>query len=735
MSTYEVKVSTNVDTSELDAAQKKLDSLVKNDKQIKVDFNIDGMKNLNKINGVLKGIEKNNKISVKADMDTSGIKKGLSDIERAKRSVSTLKIDADVSKANTDFKKFESLTTSSVEKARKLLSDINKDINNVKLAPNDSIMEINFKKLTSDLEKYRNQIKVVQNEQKEFTKLLRSSEKAQHDLESYKVQSNIAKMKSELNSFSESYDIDKNKFENIESIIKEYSDTMDKLRRHYDNNDSFVLDTDELSADLNKANLAVERFENTMSELKHSVKGTLNSLESSILSNDIQKYMKENTRLTKEYEDALNDLSRRAASGENVRKQFASAKSEIALKGLNGKSFIDEIARGFKQIGQFATTYGVIQDVFMDGGRKMVSNVVTVNDAMTDLRMATSLSNDEAYKMMDTYYELGDKLKATGIDIAKSSTEWLKQGKAIQEASKLTEDSIVLSKIGDLSSEEATKTITAAMKSYNIAEDQVMGFVDQISAIDMASATDVGGLATAFNEVAANAKTAGVETQNLLSYAAVIGETTQEGMASVGTSLNAIFSRMGNIKLSRLKDYETGEDLSNVETVLRGVGISLRDTQDEFKDFDLVLSETAEGWKTFSGVQKRAVAQAFAGTHHMNEFMVLMEQWGNVEKYIDIANNASGESMEKYAAYQESISGKMEGFENKFQSLSTSLLSSDVFGFLVDSGSSLIGVLDTILNKFGSFSSLLGLFSGTVLSKKGLGNDNIVEFAPFYKVA
>lgn len=735
MSEYEVRVSTNVDTSELDAAQKKLDSLVKNDKQIKVDFNIDGMKNLNKINGVLKGIEKNNKISVKADMDTSGIKKGLSDIERAKRSVSTLKIDADVSKANADFKKFESLTTSSVEKARKLLSDINKDINNVKLAPNDSIMEINFKKLTSDLEKYRNQIKVVQNEQKEFTKLLRSSEKAQHDLESYKVQSNIAKMKSELNSFSESYDIDKNKFENIESIIKEYSDTMDKLRRHYDNNDSFVLDTDELSADLNKANLAVERFENTMSELKHSVKGTLNSLESSILSNDIQKYMKENTRLTKEYEDALNDLSRRAASGENVRKQFASAKSEIALKGLNGKSFIDEIARGFKQIGQFATTYGVIQDVFMDGGRKMVSNVVTVNDAMTDLRMATSLSNDEAYKMMDTYYELGDKLKATGIDIAKSSTEWLKQGKAIQEASKLTEDSIALSKIGDLSSEEATKTITAAMKSYNIAEDQVMGFVDQISAIDMASATDVGGLATAFNEVAANAKTAGVETQNLLSYAAVIGETTQEGMASVGTSLNAIFSRMGNIKLSRLKDYETGEDLSNVETVLRGVGISLRDTQDEFKDFDLVLSETAEGWKTFSGVQKRAVAQAFAGTHHMNEFMVLMEQWGNVEKYIDIANNASGESMEKYAAYQESISGKMEGFENKFQSLSTSLLSSDVFGFLVDSGSSLIGVLDTILNKFGSFSSLLGLFSGTVLSKKGLGNDNIVEFAPFYKVA
>ena len=151
------------------------------------------------------------------------------------------------------------------------------------------------------------------------------------------------------------------------------------------------------------------------------------------------------------------------------------------------------------------------------------------------------------------------------------------------------------------------------MKSYNLGVDEVMGFVDQISAIDLVSATDVGGLAQAFNEVAANARQAGVSTQELLSYAAAIGETTQEGMASVGTSLNAIFSRMGNIKLSRLKDYETGEDLSNVETVLRGVGISLRDTQDEFRDFDEVLDETASRWTSFSGVQQRAISQAFAG--------------------------------------------------------------------------------------------------------------------------
>ena len=177
----------------------------------------------------------------------------------------------------------------------------------------------------------------------------------------------------------------------------------------------------------------------------------------------------------------------------------------------------------------------------------------------------------------------------------------------------MAQDSIILSKIGDLSSEEATSTITAAMKSYDLGVDEVMSFVDKISAIDMASATDVGGLATAFNEVAANARNAGVEVDKLLSYAAVIGETTQESMASVGTSLNAIFSRMGNIKLSRLKDPETGEDLSNVETSLRNVGIQLRSSIGEFRDFDEVLDEVSTNWNLYSEVEQRSIASSLAG--------------------------------------------------------------------------------------------------------------------------
>ena len=447
-----------------------------------------------------------------------------------------------------------------------------------------------------------------------------------------------------------------------------------------------------------------------------------NQLDATTASNKTLTWLKNNSKAAKDYGDRLKELAelQRTATNaddlKNYTKQVNEIKTLAASQGKTGASFGAEFKRAFEQIGQFTAIYGTIQKI-PQVISNMTTQVINVDDAITNLRMATSISNEEALNLMSTYSKLGDELKATSVDVAASATEWLKQGKSIQEAQNLAKDSIVLSKIGGLSSEESTKTITAAMKSYNMAESEVMGFVDKISAIDLVSATDVGGLSQAFNEVAANAKNAGVEAEKLLSYAAVIGETSQEGMASVGTSLNAIFSRMGNIKLSRLKDYNTGEDLSNVETVLRGVGIQLRDSQGQFREFDDVLDDTASKWSNFSSVQQIAVASAFAGTHHMNSFLILMQNWNKVQEYTKTANEASGQSMEKFAAYQESATGKIEGFKNAFQSLSTTAIDSNVFKGLIDSGTTLLNILTQLIDVGGGIPLMLGAIGGTAFIK------------------
>lgn len=46
---------------------------------------------------------------------------------------------------------------------------------------------------------------------------------------------------------------------------------------------------------------------------------------------------------------------------------------------------------------------------------------------------------------------------------------------------------------------------------------------------------------------------------------------------------------------------------NDVEKVLNGFGIALRDTAGTFKDADTIISELGENWQTYNSVQKNAI--------------------------------------------------------------------------------------------------------------------------------
>lgn len=565
-----------------------------------------------------------------------------------------------------------------------------------------------------------NMARSAQNAARQYTQNFQrqiNSSKLKYNIDTGKYAAASSRMSKQLGAYGTQ---DTANIQKATAALASYNQALDKLQNHY--NGSNVLGKKQLQQTFQDMTKAGDTFKNTLSQIRDESSKALSPTVASASGNKVVEYMNANSRAVKKYGASLKTLEQQYRSmttieeKANYDKVFANLKSRISAEGLSGNSWFGELKRAIGQIAQFAGVYGMLQNTVMQIPYKAITAVKDYDAAMTNMQMATGISNTQAQELMNTYSDMGKQLKVTGVDVATSATEWMKQGKTIEESNKLAQDSIVLSKIGNLSSDDATRTITAAMKSYDLNESQVMDFVDQISAIDMASATDVGGLADAFNEVAANANQAGISTKQLLSYAAVIGETTQEGMSSVGTSLNAIFSRMGNIKLSRLKDYQNGgEDLSNVETVLRGVGISLRDTDGEFRNFGDVLDETAGRWSEFGTVQQRAVAQAFSGTNHMNDFMVLMQQYSKAQEYMQIADDASGTSMEKYSAYTDSLEGKLEGLKSTFESLSSTVLDSDALKGFVSGGTEVLGLIDKLTNSLGVMGTVAvgaGIFQG-----------------------
>lgn len=536
-----------------------------------------------------------------------------------------------------------------------------------------------------------------------------------------------------------------NIFENMDAgtYDKQLDDLIAKYRRLGLSSDEIAQKTEEVSTSLaslknpeadistliqreNTFTEALKKSQNEASRLKNDLENIYNPKKQARLSNNIQNWLSKNTRASKEARESLEAYYRELSSGRVNSSRLDYIEQQLkdidaAQRGLGklGKNLKDQLSEAGESFTQWISISSAIM-TFVYQLQKIPQKVKEVDDAVTDFTMATNANKTQIESLIDTYADLGDELSATVTDVTISATEWIKQGKSIAESETLIADAMILSKVGKLSSADATKYLTSVMKSYQVSVDDTLSVVDKLSAVDMASATDVGGLAEGISTVANNARLAGVSMDKLLGYLAAVGEVSQEGMSSVGTAYNAIFARMGNIKLSRLTDYETGEDLSNVETVLKGVGISLRDSQNTFRDFDEVLDETANRWASFSEVQQRAIANAFSGTHHVDSFITLMENYDNALKYSEISMTSSGQAMEKFSAYQDSLTAHIEQLENAFIQMSNNVLDSDFLKILIDIGTVGVKAIDGLVSSIGTLGTI-GLGAGLFAGFKNIG--------------
>lgn len=287
-------------------------------------------------------------------------------------------------------------------------------------------------------------------------------------------------------------------------------------------------------------------------------------------------------------------------------------RTEMVSAGNVGISMFDRLIKNVKQFSNYllsATTVMLPLRLI----RGVIDNVKELDKALVDIQMATGGTYEETAKLVQSYSELGQKIGATTKEIADSSNEWLRQGVAIEDVNTLIYDSMVLSKVGMISSADATSYLTAIRKSYNTSVEDTIGIVDKLTAVDMQAAVSAGGIAEGLARVSNIAQISGISLEKLIGYLTITGEVTQKEMSEIGNSFQAIFSRMGNIKAGKFVDDETSENLNDVSKVLNKIGINLFDQQGQFRNFGTVLDEVAGKWSTFDTVEQNAISTAIAG--------------------------------------------------------------------------------------------------------------------------
>lgn len=202
----------------------------------------------------------------------------------------------------------------------------------------------------------------------------------------------------------------------------------------------------------------------------------------------------------------------------------------INTTARQGQSVFQSFGNTLQEAFGYYTLANVLQDSIykvIEVGKEALTTVQDLNDAAVSLQMATGESSSYVSNLMDSYNELGQELGATTTDVSEAADSWLRQGHNIEDTNTLIYDSMVLSKVSDLDSADATEYLTSAMQGYSVAAEDVMSIVDKLSSVDLVSATDAGGLAEAMSKIATTADSAGISMDTLLGYLATVGEVTQ----------------------------------------------------------------------------------------------------------------------------------------------------------------------------------------------------------------
>ncbi len=489
-------------------------------------------------------------------------------------------------------------------------------------------------------------------------------------------------------------------------------------------------DIQSIAKEINESGVTKLKFSLDTGSIEKEVRSTNKKITKSI-NQDSGKFLRAYNQLYK-YMDKYGDKLEKSGlmggfkglqsaldSGNITAKQFQDTFNNLKLDaikaGVETTNVFDKLNSVLKtNIKQRAVT--AIAGFSVQQLKEVYDNVVKLDSAVVNLSMVTGYNRDRTKELVASYSEMAQELGAVTSEVAAAADDWLRQGYSLEDTNELIKTSTVLSKIGLIDSAEATQYLTSAIKGYKVEINDAMSIADKLSAVDMAAAVSVGGLAEGMSKTANSARLAGVEMDTLLGYLAAVGEVTQQDMASIGNAFKTMFARYSNVKLNKLVD-DDGESLNDYERILTRVGIRLRDNLGEFRDFTDVLDDVQAKWSSLTEVEQSAIATALGVTRQKENVLTLMENYGKAMEYAGISADSAGTAMEKYDAYSQGIEANIARAKASFESLSTNLLNSDAVVTFVKLANGALQFADALAK----CKLLLPAIVGVVTSIKNVG--------------
>ena len=432
--------------------------------------------------------------------------------------------------------------------------------------------------------------------------------------------------------------------------------------------------------------------------------------------------------LQNEFDNLSNTEIKQILSG--INKEFANSSGVIKDAGENTKSFTERVGTLAGKFSSWLTVSQVIMQVYQ-ALKQMVTAVIEVDTAMTELRKVTDETEEAYSKFIDTAIRRSKELGSTISDTITASADFARLGFSLDEASALADAAIVYKNVGDGITDisMASESIISTMKAFGVAAEDAMFIVDKFNEVGNNFAISSKGVGDALLR-SASALAAGNNTLDESIALITAANSTIQDADKVGTTLKTVSMFLRAAKTEAEEAGESTEGMANSVSELRaeilaltGNEVDIQIDENTFKSTYQIMKELSEVWDKLTDVSRANILEMIGGKRNSNVVMSLIENFEVAEEVIASAADAAGSALEENAKHLASIEGAISKFKATFEELSITLIDGEFVEDIVNIGTGLLNILNIVakvVDALGGLKTvLIAVASAFLMAKNG----------------
>lgn len=411
--------------------------------------------------------------------------------------------------------------------------------------------------------------------------------------------------------------------------------------------------------------------------------------------------------------EALNQSDAPEKIGE-LKKKYAELRAESKKLGLESRNLLDVFEKLFGQHLSTMITMAALHKM-QDALRIVYQNVVEIDTAVTELRKVSEYTGKSLEEYVGRAAEQAQKLGVSISDYVNSTADWKRLGYSDEDAENLATYSTLLRNVGDNIDDVNTSSsyLISTLQGFGLLADQAEDVVNKIDAVantQPVTAKDLGEILTRSSAAMSAANNTLEETIALGTAANAVIQDAD----TVGTTLKSLSMYLRAAKSDAENAGIEVDGMANSVSELRSelkslTGVDIMLDSKNFKSTYQIMKELSQVWSGLSDVTQANVTEMIGGKRNANAVSAILNNFDVAESAMESAANSANVAWEENEKWLDSIQGRLGQLDASFQVLSTDVLSSGLVKGGVSFLTSIVKLLDKIINLTGALPAGLGI--------------------------